>query len=287
MDCAVYLANSAPHQASVAFAKGSKIRDAAKPHCRSRWLIKLDVRNFFESINEIAVYGVFRSLGYQPLISFEMARICTRLGGVSRLKERPRWRVDHTKWSIEAYHVYRYGGGPVMGHLPQGAPTSPMLANLAMRSFDRAVDKIANAKGFRYTRYADDLTLSSRADGIDRAAAGHIIGLIYAAMGQVGLSPNITKTRVTSPGARKIVLGLLVDSDEPRLTREFKQTMRRHIHYVTRTDVGPIVHAYKRGFSSVLGFRNHLDGLLSFANQIEPEYADECKAALAEVTWPL
>jgi RNA-directed DNA polymerase len=68
------------HAASTAFAPGSKLKEAAAPHCGCRWLLKLDVQNFFESISEISAYRSFRRLGYQPLISFEMARICSRLG---------------------------------------------------------------------------------------------------------------------------------------------------------------------------------------------------------------
>ncbi|MFO0452154.1 MAG: RNA-directed DNA polymerase, partial [Pseudomonadota bacterium] len=72
------LAFAQPHNASVAYAKGSDIKDAALLHCGCRWLIKLDIRNFFESVSEIDVYSVFRELNFEPLISFEMARLCTR-----------------------------------------------------------------------------------------------------------------------------------------------------------------------------------------------------------------
>ncbi|CAM5208612.1 hypothetical protein OURE66S_02627 [Oligella ureolytica] len=69
-----------PHSASTAYAPKSKLVDAVTSHCGCRWLIKIDVRRFFESISEISVYNVFRSLGYQPLVSFELARLCTRVG---------------------------------------------------------------------------------------------------------------------------------------------------------------------------------------------------------------
>ncbi|MES2046120.1 MAG: reverse transcriptase family protein [Pseudomonadota bacterium] len=280
------LAKALPHQASVAFSKGNKLRDAAAVHCGCTWLIKLDVKNFFESISEISVYRVFRSLGYQPLISFEMARICTRLGGRTTRKRGARWKVHPVPREIESYEVYRHFGGPRMGHLPQGAPTSPMLANLAMRSFDTELDAIADRHGLRYTRYADDLTFSSKGE-FTREQAGHIVGLAYESMGRVGLSPNATKARITPPGSRKIVLGLLVDGKEPRLPREFKENMRRHLYYLTREGVGPIAHARVRGFASTIGLRHHLEGLLSFAKQIEPDYAARCREIFGSVGWPL
>lgn len=280
------LAKVLPHHASVAFSKGNKLRDAAAVHCECTWLIKLDVRNFFESINEISVYRVFRSLGYQPLISFEMARICTRLGSPTTRKSGKHWEIRWIQRKIEAYEVYRPFGGPRMGHLPQGAPTSPMLANLAMRVFDTELEGISARHGLRYTRYADDLTFSSKGE-FSREQAAHIVGLAYAAMARAGLSPNAAKARITPPGSRKIVLGLLVDGKEPRLPRDFKLNMRRHLHYLTRKDAGPIAHARARGFISTIGLRHHLEGLLSFAKQIEPDYAARCSEIFKTVVWPL
>ena len=185
-----------PHSASVAFSRDNTLLAAAAPHCDSRWLIKLDVLNFFESISEIAVYRVFHSLGYQPLVAFELARLCTRLRGAQSFPQ-PRWWVRWAQWTkILAYQVYRHDHGSRMGHLPQGAPTSPMLANLAVREFDQAVTDIAGRHGLIYTRYADDLALSTRAENFSRARCQEVIGEVYAAMGQFGLSPNATKTRI-------------------------------------------------------------------------------------------
>jgi hypothetical protein len=282
------LSKAKPHAASVAYSKGDTLLAAVEPHCGARWLIKLDVRSFFESISEVAAYRVFTSLGYQPLISLEMARLCTRLGGFTMRRAHEQWRVKSWTWTtIAAYTVWRPDRGPRLGHLPQGAPTSPMLANLASREFDGLVDEVARKHGLTYTRYADDLALSTRDEAFSRVQCSKVLGEVYAAMGKAGFSPNATKTRVSSPGSRKIVLGLLVDGPKPRLPREFKTQMRQHIHFVTRADVGPISHARARGFASVTGFRHHLQGLVSFALQVEPSYGAVCASALSGVDWPL
>ena len=98
-----------PHAASYAFSPQKKIKDAATLHCESKWLIKMDVRRFFESISEIAAYRVFNSLGYEPLISFELARICTRLGSNTRTRQKPRWEAKRRVQQIERYRHGRLG----------------------------------------------------------------------------------------------------------------------------------------------------------------------------------
>jgi RNA-directed DNA polymerase len=72
----------------------------------------------------------------------------------------------------------------------------------------------------------------------------------------------VTKTRVAPPGSRKVVLGLLVDGPEPHLPRDFKAIMRQHIHYLTRTDIGPSLHAKACGFASIAGLKHHVHGLV-------------------------
>ena len=77
---------------SVAYSTGDSIKAAAENHCGARWMIKTDIQNFFESVSESQVYRVFNRVGYQPLISFEMARICTRTRA-SRTMVDSRWNV--------------------------------------------------------------------------------------------------------------------------------------------------------------------------------------------------
>lgn len=273
-----------PHSASTAFAPGAKLIDAVQPHCGSRWIIKLDVRRFFESISEISVYNVFRSLGYQPLVSFELARICTRIGSDKTwLSKTRRWR---RKAPLHVAVIRNYSAKQ-LGYLAQGAPTSPMIANLVMRAADTEISALSESFGITYTRYADDLTFSTNSANFDRTTASALIRKVYQTLGRFGLQPNLAKTQIVSPRARKIVLGLLADGVSPRLTREFKGKLRMHLHYLEHVDVGPIRHAQRRGFSAVAGLRNHLLGLAAYAIQIEPEYGYAVKARLMAVHWPI
>ena len=192
------LRTAPPHHASTAFAQGDDIVSAAQVHHDACWLIKLDVENFFESITEISVYRVFLSLGYQPLVALELARLCTRVRRLPDIyKKNPRWRSRSRGHKISAYTSGK------LGYLPQGAPTSPMLNNLCVDAFDDDVDVIATDLGLRYSRYADDISLSTRSASFSRAQAVQAVRKIYEAMVQHGLSPNRGKTQIRPPDPEK------------------------------------------------------------------------------------
>lgn len=269
------------HPASVAFSKGSNIKSAAHSHCGCRWLIKMDIVNFFESISEHFIFHVFNGAGFQPLMAFELARLCTRLGKPSYARQSERWsNTGSRSIRIAAYLQAR------LGHLPQGAPTSPRLANLAMRNLDQEISRISSEVNLVYTRYADDLTLSTGDPRFSRCTAKLVVSRVYASLRRHGLEPNLTKTKIIPPGGRKVVLGLLVDGEEPRLTKAFRDRLRQHLHYMQRDDVGPVRHAEAQGLQSVYGLRNHVRGMIAHAAQIDREFADRAWQDFGAVKWP-
>jgi RNA-directed DNA polymerase len=264
-----------PHPSSFAFAPKRDLVDAAKRHLGAKWLLKMDVRHFFESISEQQVYWVFRSLGYGALLSFQMARICTRL------PDRSRMASTRLKSRDDGELPYRRHK---QGHLPQGAPTSPMLANLAMQSLDRRLTAIAQEYGWTYTRYADDLAFSRR-DESSRGAAMHLAKRVEHELKVTGLTHHRQKTGVAPPGARKVLLGILVDGDRPRLTRAFRNNIETHLFALRSDKIGPAAHRRKRGFASSIGMRRHIEGLIAFAHQVDPCYAAALYQRLNAVNW--
>ena len=275
------LAHVPAHICSVAFSKGDSLYKAVEPHCQAKWLVKIDVQSFFESISESTVYRLFDSLGFEPLVAFEMARLCTRAQHDAQSK-----KVQGQDYNLASPYVIEQYMHSVQGHLPQGAPTSPMLANLACRGLDERLAAIAEEQNLNYTRYADDITFSSSDPNFGREMAKILIQLVYRELARQGLRPNTAKTTVVPPSARKIVLGLSVEEEMPRLARHFKDLLRQHIHYLTHPDVGPIKHATARKFASVVGLRHHVGGLLTYAAQIEPDWAAKQRIRFLEVDWP-
>lgn len=275
------LADADVHPASGAYCRKKSILDCASQHCLCRWLIKIDVQQFFESISERQVYYAYRELGYEPLVAFELTRISTRLADHAPKRfRRNRWR---NQWLQEDYAISKYWHGHV-GHLPQGAPTSPMLSNLVMKRFDGRISKLAGQKGLVYTRYADDLTLSTPDPSFTRTQAELVIKDVFTELCREGLRPRTTKTVIAPPGARKIVLGLLVDRDEPRLTRQFRAKLDHHVYCLSHN--GPVAHARARKFHSILGMKRHIAGLLNYAQQIDPEFTAPLFKKFEAVPWP-
>lgn len=304
------------HPASQAFHRKADIVETARLHCRSTWLIKMDIRNFFESIFEPKVYEVFLALGYPRLLAFELTRLCTRIvphgrfDGTDerrhalfhpgrgpkfydRVSSRPDSFGNRSMRQSDKRAEYYYGARgsehiPLpLGSLPQGAPTSPLLANLAVHELDVRLTALAEAHGLVYTRYADDIALSTTRTDFTRAEAVTVIGEVLRAFEKEGLRPHHTKTRLIPPGARKIVLGLAVDGASPRLTREYRNKLRLHAHMLGVRGISPSAHAGALNFRSVLSMRRHIEGKITHARRVEPAFADAIAAKLAGVDWTL
>lgn len=264
------------HRASFAFARDSSIKRCAVQHCGAQWLIKLDVSGFFGSISEVQVYRVFLAAGYAPLMAFELARLCTHAPSGSKRYNRQEWQAyRHSR------PIYEYRDGRI-GYLPQGAPTSPMLSNLVMKEIDQEISAVAARAGVTYSRYSDDITFSTRGS-FSRGRAMALIRAVTACLRRVGLSVNDGKTRIVPPGARKVVLGLLVDGRDPCLTREFRDQLRQHIHFLEKH--GPEAHRAKRGFDTVGGMYRHIRGLIDFAKSVDEGYAAKMRTKFDNVAW--
>lgn len=254
-----------PHAASFAFHASGGIRQCAARHCRARWLFQFDLKDFFYDITEVDVYHVFCKLGYRSLLAFEMARLCTTTHlprGVERMMSRKASTVSfHT--TPKPPYAERTA---LVGVLPQGAPTSPMLSNLGAAKLDASLNAFSAANNMTYTRYADDITLSAF-ELPPGMSAGDLHRGAIACIRRSGFRENSSKTRIAGPGARKIVLGLLVDGDSPRLSRETYKRIDRHLHAAHKYGLAET--ASHERFDSAVGFYNHLSGLVAFVKDVD------------------
>jgi len=202
------------HGAAHGFLSGRSIATNAAEHRNSQLLVKLDIENFFPSISWKRVKGVFRKAGYPEQIATLLALLCT---------EAPREIVQDNG---KTYYV-----ALAERCLPQGAPTSPALTNALCLRLDRRITGFADKAGWRYTRYADDLTFSFAADNSQEADISRLLGTVKRILGEEGFNVNVKKTHVIRQHQAQQVTGLIVNGTQaPRVSRNLKRQMRAALH---------------------------------------------------------
>ncbi len=192
-----------------AFRRGRSIRTGAEPHVGKRFVLKLDLKDFFPSVTVTRVRGLLIAYGY----SFPVA---TTLSVLMTEAERQPVEVDG-----EIFHV------PVgLRHCVQGAPTSPGICNAMLLRLDHRLAGLAKKHGLVYTRYADDLSFSG---DLDRAAAHRIRMTANRIVEEEGFVVNPEKTRLMGKGSRQAVTGVIVN-EILGLSRQERRRLRASQH---------------------------------------------------------
>ncbi|WP_163831073.1 retron St85 family RNA-directed DNA polymerase [Spartinivicinus ruber] len=231
------------HGAAHGFIPGRSILSNAEVHTNSKIILKMDLENFFPTITLKRVKGLFRKAGYREQIATLLALLVT---------EAPREVVE------DQNKTYFVSMGPRC--LPQGAPTSPMITNALCLKLDRRLTGIAEKYGWRYSRYADDLTFSLP-DGKDKQPnLGKLMHVIKQIVKDEGFIIHPEKTRITRKGGRQKITGLVVNGQgTPRVPQKTKRELRAAIHNLKNGK--PL----REGETLA-----HLEGLAAFICMTEP-----------------
>ena len=209
----------------------------ASVHVGQDLVLGIDIKDYFPSISFRSVYYIFKSAGYTKKIAWSLADLCT-------------------------YHW----------KLPQGAPSSPMLANLATVTLDYEIDKYCTRRNFRYSRYADDITISG-----SHKLPMHKQKIIEIIEGN-GFVINEEKTRVLSRGSQQKVTGLVVN-DKVSIGRQKKKTLRAIVHNILKNGA-EIENRENNPF-----FKEKIFGELAFAKMVDPDFANPLIEKLKCFDW--
>ena len=202
------------HGAVHGFLAGRSIATNASQHTNSDIVLKMDMKDFFPTITFRRVKGLFRKAGYREQIATLLALLCT---------ESPREVVSH------GGKEYFVAMGPRC--LPQGAPTSPGITNVICMKLDQRLTGFAKKLGWRYTRYADDMTFSLPSGHKGKPATGKLIGMVDRIVAEEGFTVHPGKTRLARTGRRQTVTGLVVNGEgPPRTSRQVRRQLRAAIH---------------------------------------------------------
>lgn len=276
-----HLDKVAIHPAVYGFARGKSAVKCASRHLGARWLLRIDLRQFFPSIDERDVYHVVRKrLDADKLMAFQLARLLTRAGGARPSNREVRGRPEYMEPHLAYGRKYGKEFPPsTLGYLPQGAPTSGAIANMAAEHLDVRLADLGRDHRILYTRYADDLHFSSHVE-ISRAETRRIIGEAYGLIRRVGFQPNLQKTRVFGRSITPTMLGLHVDGSHLRLRQGIRDDIDQTVRSLAR--FGVAAHAAHRR-QDPMELLARVEGLISFARGVDPAWARQRRDSLRRI----
>ncbi|HXF77895.1 MAG TPA: reverse transcriptase family protein, partial [Usitatibacter sp.] len=161
-------------------------------------------------------------------------------------------------------------------HLPQGAPTSPALANLCALHLDMRIAGLSEELGARYTRYADDLALSG-GEGLRRRVHA-VTGLVTVIAAEEGFEVNARKTRVMHRGDRQALTGIVVN-DKPNIRRDEYDRLKAILTNCERHGAA----SQNRG--NVVDFRAHLAGRVAYVRSLNAARGEKLEGILRRIAW--
>ncbi len=284
------LAHVPPHAAAHGFRPQHSISTFAAPHVGRAVVIRLDLQAFFTSVRRARVAAIFEAAGYPTPVAYTLAALCTHRTPPGVLMAAPRAEspspTDSDASSQSASESFtaapHFGDSLALArlrspHLPQGAPTSGALANLAAFGLDVRISAFASSIGARYTRYADDLAISGDRDLV--RAAPSIIARVGAIAIEEGFSLNFRKTRVMTSSGQQRITGLVVN-DKLAVPRVDVDRLRAILHNCIRT--GP--DAQNREHHAE--FRAHLLGRIAWVASIDGNKGARLRALFDRIAWP-
>ncbi len=216
----------------------------AQYHVGQKWILNVDIEDFFGSITFPRVRGLFQTyFGYSDRVATTLARICT-----------------------------------YQGKLPQGAKTSPVLANLIAHNLDKSLLAIATKHSLRFSRYADDITFSTSQRRFPPSLVTaweplygdreiQLGGPLKDAFMKAGFRINQTKTRIQRYDERQVVTGLVVNK-KANVWRSDIKRLRMKLHSAHKFSADEAAKIWIGPSATQEDFVAHVEGWLAFIRQV-------------------
>lgn len=257
-----------PHVAAHGFRRGRSVASFVAPHVARCVVLRFDLQDFFPSISAAWIAALFRTIGYPERVAGLLAGLCTNTAPSDTWDTETRPPVQGPPSTIPCLY-----GRP---HLPQGAPTSPALANLCAFRLDCRLAALANSAGATYTRYADDLAFSGDCDfaRIAHRFRHHVAATVL----EEGFEVQHRKTRIMRQGVRQQLAGIVVNEctnvprgDYERLKATLTNCVRHGPASQNRT-----AHADQRA---------HLLGRISFVEMFNANRGARLRRIFDQIDW--
>jgi RNA-directed DNA polymerase len=260
-----------PHEAAHGFRRGHSAVTHARRHTGQAVVIRFDLEDFFASVASGRVYGIFRTAGYPEAVAHRLTGLATNSVPAGEWAAAPR-PADRS--ALVAHG--RMGRLLAAPHLPQGAPTSPALANLAAYRLDCRLAGLADAFGAVYSRYADDLAFSGGASVLSRVPA--LRRAVAAIVADEGFRLNERKSALATRAGRQRVCGIVVNARTNAPRRDYDR-LRAALHEAATR--GPAA-ANRDGVPEL---RAHLLGRIAWVEALNPARGPRLRRTFAAIDW--
>lgn len=250
-----------PHSAAHGFITGRSIRTNAAPHAAQRVIVKSDLENFYPAVSFARVVAIFRGVGYSREVAIWLGRLTT-----SALPD-----------SLQMQAARRPALRPYLPrHLPQGAPTSPALANLSAFALDLRLAGLARSFGARYTRYADDLTFSGDARFLGSLST--FLPLVSQIVRSERFRVNLAKRRVIRDHQRQQIAGVVVNAHANVSREDYDRLKAILVNCIRR---GPST----QNHSQHPDFAGCLRGHIAHVSHLNPARGEKLLALYQQIDW--
>lgn len=236
------------HESAFAYTKGKSIIQNAEIHKKNKYLLKLDFHDFFNSINNSIFIKYLEKIGIS-------------------LNEKDKLLISH----IFFWNPNKKDGTHKTLILSVGAPSSPKISNAVMYFFDNEIERYCQKRGMKYSRYADDISIS----GNEKYELKDVIPVIRQKLNELfngRIILNELKTLIISPGYNKFITGIT-------LTPQGKLSIGRK----RKKYIFSLVYKYIKNELTKDSIY-HLKGLLSFSQNVEPSFINRLKSKYGKET---
>ncbi|WP_340263954.1 reverse transcriptase domain-containing protein [Sulfitobacter pontiacus] len=220
------------------FVPDRSVRSNAESHLRRRFILNVDLKNFFPTITDPRVQGLLESIGIDKDVAEIVARICAN-----------------------------------NDCLPQGAPSSPVISNMICFRLDKALMKFSKEHRLLYTRYADDITLSSfqpptalfEGDRPDpgKVAEEKLSDELRSIIRNNGFELNPEKIHYADKNSRRIVTGIKIN-EGMNVDRRYVRNVRTALFKVEKHGPAAAQAELKKRFGKTCKIQSHLQGKISW-----------------------
>lgn len=256
------------HDAAHGFVPGRSAVSGARVHAGKEVVISLDLAAFFAHVTPGKIYGALRLAGFGEAVAHRLTGLCTHAVPVGVIAEMPPGGDSADRFALRR--------ALATAHLPQGAPTSPMLANLSLRRLDSRLSGWAAAFDAGYTRYADDLAFSG--DALLARRADAFVRGAQQIVADEGHTLNRLKTRVRLAAVRQTVTGVVVNQ-HPNVPRAEFDRLKAVLHNC-------VVHGPEaQNRAGLSDFRAHLLGRIGWVASVNPTRGAKLLGEFQRIAW--